>query len=338
MQLQLIQTEHITELVSNSFYCRSFSAVERVAVTGVLSLVFAFASTAHANGEDFLSEAPAAWAEYRDLVRNSSNVLFRREVTLKKSGELRRNVESTMRVGFRKGEVLLDELYSDGGRAFREVAASNSEYSFVLRADEGDPLQVTHIGKPDSSVAAGKLTESYYAADLPFYLGFQPLTEYIEKENFVELASSVVDNTGYVRIEFSTRETLGGSGRFHSINTGYMVLDPARYWIILEYEGECFGKYDRISGTHEYSSTDPPLLLRRNLTLASDERQMDWSDAAESVSTDSPPKEHFRLSSYGFSEPGQLVSDDEQSWWWVTINITIIAVLSWLWMRRKRAV
>ena len=241
-------------------------------------------------------------------------------------------------------------LATGTNRGTEYVRSKNSEYAFqVNRASEAKAkaYSLSFIEQLDTSGAMDRRiqqTENAARSDVfgGWYLWGETVVSVVESPTFQfkRVAAENRDGTDLVRIEFD-RQYADRNQRNLSYTDGFMVCDPDRHWVMVEYGMTCRDGLITSRTTLTYGELIdglpiPKLITRRNVTR-DDKGDLNWGTVAtlEMIGGD-VPREEFYLSHYGLPEP-----NFRRGWfgtwvWYLIAGVVCLGVAAII-VKRQRA-
>jgi hypothetical protein len=298
----------------------------------------------------FLKEAPPAWKGYRALAEQlqgtvSTKVERKGKVTFDMKNEYKQNPRCRMIVS----HLLNSEKREEA--AF----AVNPQYSFALkRTPSGVPwvmqslrLQVDGLDTrvaieiPDSKKLLATLTHPY----------LRDLADLVDQPSFKVLRAAPVQSRGMnlVQIDFdNTHQMKLDPKAFFPIQSGTLVLDPDRSWVL--WSCEMLAKHPdgdvriRVENEIANPTSNPPIPVRstewRDMAVAKQGQVLEVRSRHFDLTfpTHLPPDSDFTLTAFGLPEPPGITWKKPTPWYiWITVagGGLLIAGISFRWLRRR---
>jgi len=181
----------------------------------------------------------------------------------------------------------------------------------------------------------------------PFYLWTDPLSRLIESNSFsIIRAYPITSGTNeLVRVEFEYLvEEPAPKGKYR-VTDGFLICDPAREWVLLEYGGTNYNFGNKYTSLHnallEYRESigEIPIATKVTRTMSSpDNDYQTESVMVVEITNRDVPEEEFYLSYYGLPEP-----NFERSWlgtwgWYLIggIGCIVVGAITIRWRNTRR--
>lgn len=317
------------------------------------ALGFALAGPAGNTNEDlrvqFQSAAPLKWEEYLEFARclQGTATTSRNSVTNYSAFKSRWLWKQAPSSALYQSQRIEPE-YGGG-----DVVATNPDYAFRLkRKSERDPWVLTAFTAGTDARDVDTDDEAQRRATgrlLQLYLRWLP--DLVKEAEFhVSSVSAInIGSESMVRVDFRYRPR---NPRNNPALVGWMALDPARYWILRQYElmAEFPDGKNKIRHRNEFKDghRGHPIIVRsfeQGDGIEGGVLPRGWEQVTEWNISEVPggaPKEAFRLSAFGLPEPVGLESPKgTPNYVWLLIGVVICATLAvgfrYL-SRRRRAV
>lgn len=284
----------------------------------------------------FREEAAIGWNKYWERARKFQGTFAFRDFSVhdnkylgEENGEFRQ----------KEGCILfLAQSVLEGGRATEngELGAVNGDYEFKLhRGGPNSAWTVAEIGKnlwrltPDTGptfLVEGILRRPITFTTISTDLRQTLLDPRFSIENVTRLQE---DGDAVVKVEFRYSPPKGDARQPNL--RGWAVFDPQRYWVMRRFETKAiFGGVEiNYAGTLQYISTPEgfPILKGTETTrrIPSKAREFQAKHSFSLVEREVPDRE-FRLSAFGFPEPGSAPRAASSHWYLVFVGIGIAAV------------
>lgn len=296
----------------------------------------------------FRDEAPRRWQEYKAWAQGLQGSSIRHGKSFKDRVLIKRNAECLL---------LIDErLESSSADAppYGEVYAINPAYSFALKRKgrddrwvlvglqlrkDGIPADIEQVLRPSRESTPGLI--AVYGESLltlvrqPTFQVFRAAPVHREGEELVQID---FDNTHPVAI---------GEG-FFPIQSGSIILDPARFWCVRSYDVRGRHPRQQASRRMDIELRDPaakyPVPKRyveiRDVTTEGSGRSVAQyvTDIDYSEPSPFPADEEFTLTAFGLPEPPGIEWKRPTPWWlWGTVLAFALLVVAgvFAWLKRR---
>lgn len=266
----------------------------------------------------FVKEAPPAWKSQQQFWLTLDSV-SRYETRVRDAGGKWVVRRGTGAMKHCNGNMLDEWGETEAGVYRGSVVCENSEYHFhLLRHGDGKPWVIRDVKKRSAEADEYWAYRVEFCKELAVAQAAPPLPNVFHSRGFrCVRADPEPGGRGYVRVTFTNvPETTPVSN--DRVKGGWVVLDPARYWVIVESEVELdlgekskvegFDKYAVVNEYHKESSGGHPILAKSLMTGKFWKKGKLWQEAEyhstfESRERPSIPESEFTLSAYGLPEP-----------------------------------
>lgn len=270
--------------------------------------------------ERFLAEAPGQWASYRRFTGRLQGKIQHTQV------DRRANRPVFLQEEYEVKQAGVNSLYvtqeMGPGSHIGRARVQNADYGFLIdRRTATSPWVITSLerGVVQMSRPVSDLVSLWQGYNVYIYLC--RLSDTVRQPEFV-LGDVQVLNQGereLVQVDFTYANQDPGDGRLlnYPIRSGWVRLDPARFWVIKEYNVNAEwvgGAKGTMVGTFDWrlSSDGYPIVTKhvRRQQADSKEGPMDHDhiyefDLHERAEV---PASEFRLPAFGLPEPPGLTS------------------------------
>jgi hypothetical protein len=290
---------------------RSLTCVGLTALSGCLFLLCVGRAVADDSIDwkaRFLKEAPRRWQEYKEL-----RILQGSYEATCLVGE---KVVNRSRCSFKQNKscaLTADEKLLEPSGPIT-LQASNSRYGFqITRRSDDKPWVLT--GQDLNLKDGWKLSKASPAVAIQNWLslafnlegtGFTRLPDLVPDPDFsVTSAARVVrDSTELVEVKFIAKPKRGPEGAWRPVAGGWILFDPARYWVMREFEVDFLRSQDpkepaeRVTGTFAYADGNKKLPVPRRM-LRKSSVGIQVTHVFDLIERDDVPDEEFTLSAFG---------------------------------------
>jgi hypothetical protein len=300
-----------------------------VAAIALLPVSPHFLIAAEGDGESwrerFLTEAPRKWAEYRthsDRFQGSF-LEVQRWRTSRGNGSAKYTFE------FKQNRALGCALskFEDEGNPERKTGSrpqtlwvKNSRYKFQLvqSGPKGswlltsrEPIETQSESAAGNSSFDGVMAISNHATSLKS--GNDQIPSLVAHPGFKVVGVTRIDKNGtaLARVEIDFHPEREDDLRYPWLRKGWLLFDPQKYWLLVEYEGaaERDGGVGTMHGSYEYEidAGGLPILKRKHVTYKGTEAEgkpteSDY-DFQFNLAEGDVPESEFELSAFKFVEP-----------------------------------
>jgi hypothetical protein len=275
--------------------------------------------------ERFLTEAPRKWAEYRTHSDRFQGAFLevQRWRTSPGNGSAKYTFE------FKQNRALGCALskFEDEGDPERKTGsrpqtlwAKNSRYKFQLvqSGPKGswlltsrEPIETQSKSAAGNTSFDGVMAFSNHATSLKS--GNDQIPSLVAHPGFKVIGVTGIDKNGttLARVEIDFHPEREGDIRYPWLRKGWLLFDPQKYWLLVEYEGaaERDGGVGTMHGSYEYETGADglPILKRKHVTYKGTEAdgkptESDYEFQFNLTEGDVPEGE-FELSAFNIVEP-----------------------------------
>src|SRR6266404_759195 len=222
--------------------------------------------------ERFLTEAPRKWAEYR-----SHSDRFQGSVLTVSSGHVGPvTVNEKNTVEIKQNRALGCALF----KSTQSVGATNSQYSFQLTWSSGykESWFLTWWEPAGTQNKAINTTahEGVHACvnhGTSIYTGYDQISTLISHPGFKVVRVTPIDKNGstLAKVDIDFHPESENEVKYSRMRKGWLLFDPQRYWLLMEYEGSAVrdGGAGTTHGSYEYETGAGglPILKRKLVTF-----------------------------------------------------------------------
>jgi hypothetical protein len=214
------------------------------------------------------------------------------------------------------------------------VYGRNEHYEFALERRGDSPWAVAwQSSRRDEGTPVGS-AHAYLGGmlHLPWSISAVPLGRLVDHPRFA-IRRAQQGGRGMVRLDFEVAPAVDEEDDLQGLSGGYVVLDPARRWAVIEYRAH-YGATMWSSANLAYGELGPPELRRVRFELRTaptranvfeiDVAGYDWAEAANS---------EFTLPAFGLPDYEDPAARRR---WLRLVNLGVVFVLLGLILRRRR--
>jgi hypothetical protein len=295
----------------------------------------------------FRSEAPRKWLEYLELTKNSQGKITLLS-TNHQDGTVRLREVTISKV--RGSERLLQTAILTPEQR-QHCWVKNDRYAFELRRkSETDSWLLVHLytdlsnwPKMGISNVLGSDNKRAFSS---LYLFYYWLPDLLKKSTFriTQMKAGVGPRNNLIRLDFTytaSAEEMQGRNRY--LESGWIMLDPDRYWCITSYEiKEMPGSRNRsvVTETRDLreSPDGAPLLTKAIRRVQCPGEKTDVDMVEEYIlEKREPSASEFTLSAFGLPEPLFGGVQTQPSRWYLWFIGGAVLCLGAAWLIRRRA-
>jgi hypothetical protein len=261
--------------------------------------------------QPFVTEAPLAWGKMEEGAKR-----LHVEITVETTN---RTPERTWKdheywiVKVRDGMILHErrENHADAPLKAGTVKAVNSQHSFILTHTGDDPWIIRYLGSPDDeSVASGIDSVGRATLMWPWRIGNWCFPRMCASRGFTAKGVVALGGEGdqLVKVTFEYRPH---EEERNFVRGGWVILDPRRYWSIVEYEVRLQYPAGGVATTrcknfYADGLGDMVVPLRAEIDQNSLGGSRGFSERIEFVRYErrTVPESEFTLEAYGIQFPG----------------------------------